>query len=536
MAITRPRYVEEQVLHWEDLQAEQDHRLGARRRHNVAAHGWGIVFGLGLVVGERGLGLNEGLAIDGYGRALKLSAALPIPEDWYEGADRDEIDLWLCYRRRPVATPRRGRYDCGAEVHERWLDDVVLRHCPVLSDRCIDPADPLRLPAEVFPWEDTPTDDEAPEWPVYLGRVRRPAGPDDHATVLPARRRYASLVGARITPPGAAVEAGWRGGWLERPSAFAIRAGAVDRMVLGLGKNNVIHGRLNLRRDTARNGDLILWDDGPSQQPSPGIAFKPDGRKDDAAAAWQVYRRLPEKKDEEAPEPLEQLRFEIGHPGDTGQPDAYRFAIGSMKPDDCFIPGLSVDAAGTVTVRGRLVVEGQITESPVAPNLEDPRFKENLLKAWLSTPAAAPLGPTEQEIEAALDAKVKGLEFSDDGGALRYRVEMTYLGGEALGKLALYELLCADGRVLRRARVWPASDCGVDEPGKSLLTGASETAEVTFAAAPGSLKGKRIDLAVLIIGERTDGTVMSTKAEDSAKYRWWKIAIRQFIRGPSEWP
>ena len=60
----------------QDFGDEQAYHIAMRRRHIIAHHLWGIVRGLELAV-ENALFVQPGIAVDGYGRELILSARRP---------------------------------------------------------------------------------------------------------------------------------------------------------------------------------------------------------------------------------------------------------------------------------------------------------------------------------------------------------------------------------------------------------------------------------------------------------------------------
>ena len=105
------------------------------------------------------------------------------------------------------------------------------------------------------------------------------------------------------------------------------------------------------------------------------------------AMPWSVYHI---RKQEEGGLTKSALRIESLDPGDKGDPSLYQFAIGKFDPEqEAFIPCLSVDAACTVTIRGRLIVDGEVIQSPVKADPSDPRFTDQLVQGWNQAEAAA---------------------------------------------------------------------------------------------------------------------------------------------------
>jgi hypothetical protein len=192
MTITRVRWRERQRLAAADLRAEQDYRLHALGRHHVAPHEWGVVRGLWLIPGQRRLStdwhVSEGVAIDGYGRELRVARPIDftIPA---QGAFR--IFLYYCEARvsRPPCAacaddplPRIGQYvQVGVEAElEGLTGDGV--------------APELARAAGPMPGY--------PAWPVLLGVVRADGGPAPVDDETRYHRQRASLLRA---PSGRAL-------------------------------------------------------------------------------------------------------------------------------------------------------------------------------------------------------------------------------------------------------------------------------------------------------------------------------------------
>jgi hypothetical protein len=82
-ALERPRYFPGRLLTADDFQAEQDYLRARQRRHNEQLHGSGIVSGLDVTVGEDGIMLFPGMALDTLGNDIVIGAPqlLPFPGD-----------------------------------------------------------------------------------------------------------------------------------------------------------------------------------------------------------------------------------------------------------------------------------------------------------------------------------------------------------------------------------------------------------------------------------------------------------------------
>ena len=96
----RVQYRERQRLTASDLNDEQDYLAGLWFAHNVTSHSPGIVRGLALHADGT---VQPGVAVDGAGRYLILSAAQPVTPLPAGGA---QADVWLIYCSAPIL-PRR---------------------------------------------------------------------------------------------------------------------------------------------------------------------------------------------------------------------------------------------------------------------------------------------------------------------------------------------------------------------------------------------------------------------------------------------
>ena len=116
MNTQRVHYREGQRLRAADLQAEQAYHAGARRRHHLGGHTWGIVYGLAPAVAGGQLVVQPGLAVDGYGRELLLAEATAVDPADLSAALVDAgvsgggpADLWLVLAAILDAAGRRWR-------------------------------------------------------------------------------------------------------------------------------------------------------------------------------------------------------------------------------------------------------------------------------------------------------------------------------------------------------------------------------------------------------------------------------------------
>jgi hypothetical protein len=119
------------------------------------------------------------------------------------------------------------------------------------------------------------------------------------------------------------------------------------------------------------------------------IHFLPLAATPAAAAPWQIYRTSVKQADRT----LQQLRVELEHPGDKGDPKLYCLSIGTRDETQGYFKAcLTVSADCTVTIEGEVEVEGQLIEGPIQADPSDPRFVAALTKQWTSGIVAAELG------------------------------------------------------------------------------------------------------------------------------------------------
>jgi hypothetical protein len=93
--VRRPTFREGQRLEVAELQAEQQSRDGALTRHERKVHAPGIVTGLHVrpvTVGQAGVQVMPGLAVDGTGRYLLLKR--PLTASLADGEDATVSIAW----------------------------------------------------------------------------------------------------------------------------------------------------------------------------------------------------------------------------------------------------------------------------------------------------------------------------------------------------------------------------------------------------------------------------------------------------------
>lgn len=363
---SRPRFRERQLVSAAGLAREQAYQVAMRRRHLAGAHSWGIVSGLALVPGADGFLIEPGVAVDGFGRMLVVNRPFLIGARAFDEHDGGAADVWLLYGRIAVTPLTRGRRDCGPGTHSRWREEPCVRLTAAAEP--LDPRSPPGVGAtslDYAPHEPAP-DGPAPSWPVYLGRVTPPAFDVDLA-----KRPYAGLVGESVHHPRdrEAVRVGGDEG------GIAVRLRDADgawREPLAVDAS----GDTTIRADTTLDGELMV--EGTNAR-SGGLSFTPLAAVPEEASPWRVYRAVVP----DGQRTLNQLRIEVGHPGEKGDPLRFGLSVGSVTDEGDFERALTVMSNCTVVVPGDVVVEGLVAHGPLPADPDDPRFRAAVLLRYI---------------------------------------------------------------------------------------------------------------------------------------------------------
>jgi hypothetical protein len=98
-----------------------------------------------------------------------------------------------------------------------------------------------------------------------------------------------------------------------------------------------------------------------------------------AAVPWSIYRT----SSAEDKTTSRQLRFEIGHPGDKGDPKLSRLVVGTNGGiTNKFFARLTVAADCTVTIDGNLDIAGELSQGPILADASDPGFTDLVASEW----------------------------------------------------------------------------------------------------------------------------------------------------------
>src|SRR5215207_1986000 len=112
-SLARVNYYDQQFLRLADLVDEQAYHIAMHRRHNLAAHTWGIVYGLELTLdADKNPVVGPGLALDGYGREIILPYTQPLDGQAFDQKNSDSLDLYLVYAQEEIESAITGMFPC----------------------------------------------------------------------------------------------------------------------------------------------------------------------------------------------------------------------------------------------------------------------------------------------------------------------------------------------------------------------------------------------------------------------------------------
>jgi hypothetical protein len=444
--VSRVRYYDQQILRAGDFVDEQAYHLAQRRRHNIAGHSWGIVYGLELTRNAHGdLAIQPGMAIDGYGRELVLDYVQAIPLSIFSDKGGEILDVFAEYAQQPGSELPAERNACrpaGAAGGNRVQETIrftIRKAGP--QERGLEGSDlrEHRQPEEV-PLADrrfAPTrvapDNPARRWPVFLGQLRRDGDP----VVSLKGRPYAGLRGEM-------VRAGSDWAWLQvgecptndyRFAVFLANDAAEEAEagndaapktspkepvspILGIKAAAVTPKEadpateppkplIELRADTQMYGDLTLEggaiDFGagpPYNEARPWRMYHAvvdDNTDTELTAAEAITRSELRAEGGEADGGgsttlraadaiiRDELRIELPEAGGTHPISEFVVGYWSAEQED-FAPCLTVAADGNVTVHGNLSVEGEFLRFQQAAASESALIRYVVGR----TPAGAP--------------------------------------------------------------------------------------------------------------------------------------------------
>ncbi len=193
----RPQFYEGQYLGAEDLAALLEYLRAQNRRHHLAGHSWGIATGLQLKEmeaqgggGEMDVFIQPGLAWDGFGRPIVLTAPYKLSVEKFQGEPDGLVKVWLQYSQEDSAAPRAGFSVCdtqeqfariaesftiavGERSHLQQHDTVTIAGVDVDALEAfyaLDESDEL-ICDESIAFQTFPEDDNKAQWLIPLGYV-----------------------------------------------------------------------------------------------------------------------------------------------------------------------------------------------------------------------------------------------------------------------------------------------------------------------------------------------------------------------------
>jgi hypothetical protein len=426
--IRRPVYREGQLLEAAELQAEQRSRDDALARHQGNVHTPGIITGLQLTAAATGgdLRIQPGLAIDGAGRYLVLDRALTTSL-----ADGEDVTVSIIWRQ-------------GAAQIE--LSD---RPPPAQADRAQD------------------------AWPVVLGQAAQSAGT---VTVSADTREELHLRAATLTPPagGSRVLLGGQSGRSTQILGVQLSGGAGWADVTTVDAD----GSCRVSADADLDGELEAG--GGRAVLNTAVPAPP------AAAPWSLYRTTFTRPDKTV---AEQLRLEVGELKSGVDPHALDLFVaqdGTGTVNDL----LHVDANGTVTISGSLVVEGVATASG-SPN----PLPGGTTLAGLAAQEADLLASAQLVLNQLtnMDLRAEHVGVTHSNTVVSYTLRLASSAATAVNAVSAYETVTGPVNVISSGLVAQA----IDLP-------AGSTSDVARSIDVGAT-GLTVTIAVVAIGVGQDG-------------------------------
>lgn len=150
----RPRFFEGQYLGADDLDSFLQYARQHDARHLLGGHAWGIVSGIELVdatsaTGEPEYFLTPGVAVDGFGRLLVLTAPFKLTTDLFAQQPGGSVTVWIRHDETAYNSTRAGFQTCDcSESYTRVAESVAIEvgPRPAVSQR----QSPLALGDELF--------------------------------------------------------------------------------------------------------------------------------------------------------------------------------------------------------------------------------------------------------------------------------------------------------------------------------------------------------------------------------------------------
>lgn len=234
----RPRFFEGQYLGADDLESFLKYAREHDARHLLGAHTCGIVAGIELASSTSPAGaveyfLTPGIAVDGYGRLIVVTAPYKLTTDLFVQQPSGTVNVWIRYDESPFSGQRAGFQVCDcsdafARVAESFVveagprNTVDVRESGIIvgDDTFTDAREALGFPLAVQPLacdgsvaaQTFPGEEDRDLWLIPVGQVPwdKTAG-ELLAASVPEQtgsrifRRQAGLVTEHIYPAGGVI-------------------------------------------------------------------------------------------------------------------------------------------------------------------------------------------------------------------------------------------------------------------------------------------------------------------------------------------
>ncbi|MDI9978799.1 hypothetical protein [Rhodococcus sp. IEGM 1307] len=427
--VVRVRFTEGQFLGADDLLEEQAYRENAERRHRLGGHSWGIVSGLQLAHSGRAFSVMPGVAIDGYGRAVAVTAPIRIEVDV---DTRGQRDVWLSLE----STSNRG--------------DVATVCLTPADPDTLDPRHPVGVPpTDVASRPHSAVWSPPGPWPVYLGTV---CWNDQSISTTADNRVCVGLRGEAVVAPSGRARMQIGAESSNDTTRFAVATEQVKATGNQATQDEVAHGKpfplttrlcvdatgnVSVCGTTTLGGDLVIHPPAKaSADTHTGIKFA-HTQEPVAASPWTLYRTRVVRQGRS----VDQLRIEIAHPGDGGDPTRNRFIVGTRDASDesdVFHPCLTVNADCTVIAHDCIEVRGQLRRSPASVDRNDPRYAGAAVDGFVQGFTSAARGIAGVLTDIVLAVTVSSDDTPTQGENFSYAVTVTNSGSVAATSGQIY--------------------------------------------------------------------------------------------------
>ncbi|MFN8564816.1 MAG: hypothetical protein U0703_25055 [Anaerolineae bacterium] len=205
----------------------------------------------------------------------------------------------------------------------------------------------------------------------------------------------------------------------------------------------------------------------------------------ETAQPWRLYTVTGMEGEGDAQKPFTEMRIELFHPGNEGDPANYRLEIRAPNGDSIF----TVVADGTVIARGNVQAD-ELLVAPVAADPTDPRFQELLETAGIPV-----IGNQGLRVEII---GVAAIELAGRRIRPAARLINTLTNNDAIEGIEVYADIRADGAPLFNGRV--------QNQLIRLAAGANQV--VALPEIPPQPDGTRLLVMAVAYGSRANGEVV----------------------------